>query len=84
MPVERHRLLELALQRLRSEQVRISSEITAIEAELKGTSRREKAERALSPKRRRPKLSAAERKRRSQAMKDYWAKRKQAEKASRK
>lgn len=84
----RHRLLELALKGLESEQTRIQDEMTAIRAELgngiPSTSRRGVHVQAFSasPRRQAPnkgkRMTAAQRRKISAAMKRRWAERKAA------
>ena len=85
----RHRLLELALKGLESEQTRIHDEMTAIRAELgngiSGTARRGAQVQAFSasrPQRQAPnkgkRMTVAQRRKISAAMKRRWAERKAA------
>ena len=79
MAVDRTRLLELAAERLEAEKQRIDQELAEIKAELeleKSTPKRKTPTR----KRRSIKLSAKERKVRSDRMKKYWVDRKKKEK----
>ena len=72
MPVDRKRLLELAAERLEAEKQRIGGELAQINAEL---GLEKTAPKKKTTKRKRPKLSAKERKARSERMKKYWAER---------
>lgn len=78
MAVDRKRLLDLALGRLEAERARIDQEINDIRSELSGSGTAKKA--AKKTKRRKLRLSAAERKARSERMKKYWRDRKKAKK----
>jgi len=75
MPVDRRRLLELAAERLAAERQRIEQELAEISAELE-LEKTPPKEKTTKSKRRRPELSAKERKARSERMKKYWAERK--------
>ena len=73
MPISTDRLLNLALERLQSEKVRIDSEIAEIQAQLKTGSNSQE----LTVKRRkRRSMSPEQRKAVSERMKKSWAKRK--------
>ncbi len=77
MAVNKNRLLQLALAGLEAERRRIDTEIAEIKAALKPEPAPPKAAPA---KRKRPRLTAKERKIRSDRMKKYWADRKKKEK----
>ncbi len=79
MPVDRRRLLELAAARLEAERQRINQELAEISAELEPAKPAPKAK-PEKRKRRSPKLSAKERKARSERMKKYWAERRKKKK----
>ncbi len=80
MPVDRKRLLELGLPRLRVERDRIEKEIEQIQAELKGLSKSAKQARLKKRKRGARKVTAQQKKTMSKRMKKYWVDRKKAEK----
>ncbi len=82
MPVDRRRLLELAAGKLEAERERIEAELADIRRELRAESSpaRKKAKKPGPKPRKRPNLSAKERRARSQRMKKYWADRKKKEK----
>ncbi len=84
MPVDRKRLLELALPRLQAERDRIENEIEQIQAELKGLSKPAKQARPKKKKRGARRVTAQQKKAASERMKKYWAKRKKAEKQKKK
>ena len=77
MPLNRRRLLELAAERLEAEGLRIDEELAEIKAEVGSENSTPKTKaKAPTRKRRSIKLSAKERKARSDRMKEYWAARK--------
>ena len=73
MPISKDRLLNLALERLRSEKTRIDSEIAEIQAQLKPGSN---SQEPTAKKRKRQSMSPEQRKAVSERMKKSWAKRK--------
>ena len=84
MPVERKRLLELALPRLRAERDRIEKEIEEIQAELKGLNKPAKQARPKKRKSGARRVTAQQKKAVSERMKKYWVDRKKAEKQKKK
>ena len=81
MPLNRKRLLELAAERLEAGRLRIDEELAEIKAELESEKSTPKTKtKTPTRKRRSVKLSAKERKARSDRMKKYWAERKEKEK----
>jgi len=84
MPVDRKRLLELALPRLQAERGRIEKEIEQIQAELRGLSKPAKQAHPKRRKRGARRVSAQQKRAASERMKKYWADRKKAEKQRRK
>ncbi len=79
MPINRSRLLELAAERLDAEKQRIDGELAEIKAELEVEKATPKTKRPAR-KRRSLKLSAKERKARSDRMKKYWVERRKKKK----
>ena len=82
MLVNRRRLLELAASELEAERKKIDAELADIRNELKSESppSTKGAKKASHKRRKRPHLSAEERRARSERMKKYWADRKKKEK----
>ena len=80
MVTERARLLEMALRGLEAERGRINQEIEEIQMELRAGGKITAARSSSQAARRKPKFSVAERRRRAERMRQYWAKRKAAEK----
>ena len=81
MPINRRRLVELAAERLEAEKQRMDEELAEINAELELEKSTPKTKTKTSRRKRRSlKLSAKERKIRSDRMKKYWAERKKKEK----
>ena len=81
MPMERSRLVQLALETLENRRREVEKEIALISGELRVERPVASAERPAKPARKRPRFSKAERARRSARMKAYWENIKRQKKA---